>query len=41
MGGWAPLPEAIDFPRYEDWQVRENQQNPKGLMACLLRWISK
>ena len=30
MGGWAPLPEEIDLPAYEDWQGRENQRNPKG-----------
>ena len=40
MGGWAPLPEEIDLPAYEDWQDRENQRNPKGLMACLRRWVS-
>ncbi len=40
MGGWAPLPEEIDLPTYEDWQDRENQRNPKGLMACLRRWVS-
>ena len=40
MGGWAPLPEEIDLPAYEDWQDRENQRNPKGLMARLRRWFS-
>ena len=23
MGGWAPLPEEIDLPAYEDWQDRK------------------
>ena len=39
MGGWAPLPEEIDLPAYEDWQDREMQRNPKGLMALLWRWV--
>jgi hypothetical protein len=39
MGEWAPLPDEIDLPAYEDWQDRENQRNPKGLMARLWRWI--
>ena len=39
MGGWAPLPEEIDLPRYEAWQDHENQRNPKGLMSRL-RWVS-
>ena len=38
MGSWAPLPEEIDLSSYEDWQDRENQRNPKGLMARLQRW---
>ena len=29
MGSWAPLPEEIDLPGYEDWQDRENQRNPR------------
>ena len=39
MGGWAPLPEEIDLPAYEDWQDREIQRNPRGLMARLWRWV--
>jgi hypothetical protein len=39
MGSWAPLPEEIDLPAYEDWQDREIQQNPRGLMARLRRWV--
>ena len=39
MGGWAPLPEHVDLPAYEDWQGRENQRNPKGLIARLRRLI--
>ena len=35
MGSWAPLPEEIDLPAYENWQDRENQRNPKGVIhAC-------
>ena len=41
MGGWAPLPKEIDLPRYEDWQDREDQRNPKGLMSYLWRWASR
>ena len=39
MGGWAPLPEEIDLSSYSDWQDRENQRNPSGLMARLWRLI--
>ena len=39
MGSWAPLPEEIDLPAYEDWQDREMQRNPKGLMSRLQRWV--
>ena len=39
MGSWAPLPEEIDLPAYEDWQDREIQRNPKGLMSRLWRWF--
>ena len=38
-GSWAPLPEEIDLPTYDDCQDREMQRNPKGLMARLQRWI--
>ena len=41
MGSWAPLPEEIDLPAYEDWQDRENQRNPKGLMSRLWSWVSR
>ena len=35
MGSWAPLPEEIDLPAYEDWQDRENQRNPRvRCLAC-------
>ena len=33
MGDWAPLPEEIDLPLYEDWQDREIQRNPRGVMS--------
>ena len=41
MGSWAPLPEEIDLPAYEDWQDREIQRNPKGLMSRLRRWVRR
>ena len=41
MGEWAPLPEEIDLPAYENWQDRENQRNPKGLMSRLWRWVRR
>ena len=41
MGGWAPLPEEIDLPAYEDWQDREMQHNSKGLMSRLRGWVSR
>ena len=41
MGGWAPLPEEIDLPAYEDWQDREMQHYSKALMARLRRWTSR
>ena len=41
-GSWAPpLPEEIDLPAYEDWQDREIQRNPKGLMSRLRRWVTQ
>ena len=39
MGSWALLPENVDLPRYEDWQDRENQRNPKSVMSHLWRWV--
>ena len=39
MGSWAPLPEESDLPAYEDWQDREIQRSPRGLMARLWRLI--
>ena len=41
MGGWVPLPEEIDLPRYEDWQDRENQRNHNGFVARLWRWVKR
>ena len=41
MGEWAPLPEEIDLSAYVDWQDREMQRNPKGLMSRLRRWVSR
>ena len=38
-GCWAPLPEEIDLPAYEDWQDRENHRIPKGVMSRLWRWV--
>ena len=37
-------PRVIDQvlqPAYEDWQDRENQRNPSGLVARLQRWVSQ
>ena len=39
-GGWAPLPQEIDLPAYEDWQDREIQRNHNGFVARLWRWAS-
>ena len=39
MGCWAPLPEEIDLPAYEDWQDRESQRNPLGIFARIKRLI--
>ena len=39
MGEWAPLPEEIDLPAYEDWQDRENQRNHNCFVARLWRWV--
>ena len=40
MGGWAPLPEEIDLPAYEDWQDREIQRNHNGFVVRLWRWAN-
>ena len=40
MGGWAPLPEEIDLPAYEDWQDSEIQRNHNGFVARLWRWAN-
>ena len=41
MGSWAPLPEEIDLPAYEDWQDREIQRNQNGFVARLWCWTSR
>ena len=41
MGSWAPLPEEIDLPANENWQDRENQRNPRALMARLRRLVRR
>ena len=40
MGGWAPLPEEIDLPAYEDSQDREIQRNHNGFVVRLWRWAN-
>ena len=30
MGGWAPLPENVDLPRYEEIQQGWNQRDLAG-----------
>ena len=38
--GWAPLPEQVDLPRYEEIQQGWNQRDcPDGLMSRLWRWV--
>ena len=40
MGGWAPLPEEIDLPRYEEIQQQWNQRDcGDGVMSRLWRWL--
>ena len=39
MSDWAPLPTEIDLPTYEEWQLREIQRNPKGLMNRVRQWL--
>ena len=42
MGGWAPLPEEIDLPRYEEIQQQWNQRDcPDGVMSRLWRWFNR
>ena len=36
MGGWAPLPEEIDLPRYEEIQHEWSQRDcPDGVISRL------
>ena len=37
---YLPPPETA-LPAYEDWQDRENQRNPKGLISRLWRWVKR
>ena len=42
MGGWAPLPEEIDLPRYEEIQQEWNQRDCRdGVMSRLWRWVKR
>ena len=42
MGGWAPLPEEIDLPAYEEIQQEWNQRDcPDGLMSRLWSWVRR
>ena len=41
MGGWAPLPQHVDLPRYEEIQQEWNQRDCHvGVMSRLWRWLS-
>ena len=40
MGSWAPLPDEIDLPRYEEIQQEWNQRDcPDGVMSRLRHWV--
>ena len=40
MSEWAPLPEHVDLPRYEEIQQEWNQRDcPDGVMSRLWRWV--
>ena len=40
MGSWAPLPEHVDLPRYEEFQQQWNQCDcPDVVMSRLWRWV--
>ena len=42
MSEWAPLPEHVDLPRYEEIQQEWNQRDcPDGMMSRLWRWVSR
>ncbi|WP_114988367.1 hypothetical protein [Synechococcus sp. N19] len=41
MSEWAPLPEHVDLPRYEEIQQEWNQRDCHvGVMSRLWRWVS-
>ena len=40
MGRWAPLPEEIILPRYEEIQQEwDHRDCPEGVMFRLWRWV--
>ena len=40
MSEWAPLPEYVDLPRYEEFQQQWNQRDcPDVVMSRLWRWV--
>ena len=40
MSEWAPLPEHVDLPRYEEIQQEWNQRDCRdGVMSRLWRWV--
>ena len=42
MGGWAPLPEHVDLPRYEGIQQEWNQRDCRdAVMSRLWRWVKR
>lgn len=41
MSEWAPLPNEIDIPRYEETQQRWIEHDcPDGVMGKLQRWMA-
>ena len=41
MSEWAPLPEHVELPRYEEIQQEWNQRDCHvGVMSRLWRWVS-
>ncbi len=42
MGGWAPLLEHVDLPRYEEIQQEWNHRDCRdGVMSRLWRWAKR
>ena len=42
MSEWAPLPEYVDLPRYEEFQQQWNQRDcPDVVISRLWRWVRR